>query len=542
MIRRALLASAAVAPVLLLAVGMAVILRAVILAPEKPRPGGQYTEGIVGPLGSLNPLFVDSDDNAHDVAGLLFDPLLRLGSSGGVETLLAARWEVSEDQLSYTVALRPEARWSDGSAVTTEDVVFTVRTVQDPQFRRTVLQASWKDIIAKAIDPAQVRFTLPGRNAGFLATVSQLDLLPAHLLAGLPADAIESGPFGLHPVGTGSFRLVERVPDGAILERNPFAWRRPWLARIVVRSFANEDAALQALARGQVDALANLTPAGTARARQLPHVTVHSVATYRYAELLFNLKPEVPYFQDRRVRRAIALSVDRSGLISGALGGEARPADGPIPRAIAWAFNPATPTLQYDPGRAESLLNEAGWVRTENARTREGVPLRVQLVVGRDLPPYQQVARKVAADLQAVGIQVDVIPVGTSSLVRDFLSARAFQIALTAVDNGPDPDVFAFWHSSQARAGGLNFVSMKKNVFLDKDLEDGRATLDQAARARAYYDLQEIFAQEVPGISLYSPTFSFAVDRRIRGVRLDDAIEPVERYAHAAEWYIVVGR
>jgi len=540
-IRRALATAAAGAALLVLAGLLALVFRSAVLAPEKPRPGGQYTEGIIGPLGPLNPLFTEGDDNAHDVSALLFDSLVRVGADGIAEGRLASRWEISEDQRGYVFVLRSDARWSDGTRLTADDVVFTVRTIQDRQFRRLLLQTGWQDVVATAIDPGQVRFTLPGRNAGFLATVGQLQIVPSHLLAAVPVGAMESAPFGLHPVGSGPFRLVERAGDGAVLERNAFAWRRPWLNRVMLRSFPSEEAAVDALARGQIDAIANLSPSGAARVRQLKQVTVRSVGTYRYAELLFNLKPEVQYFQDRRVRRAIALAVDRPGIIAEILGGDARPADGPIPAAISWAFAPGNPPADYNPGDAGRLLDEAGWALQDGTRTKAGAPLQVQLVVGRDVGPYERVARKVAADLGAVGIQVEVLPVTTASLLRDYLTPRSFQMALTALDNGPDPDVFTLWHSSQAKSG-FNFTSMRRNVFIDKDLEDGRATTDLAARAKAYRDLQEIFAQEMLAVSLYSPTFTLAIDRRIKGVRLDPAVDPVDRYAHVADWYIEVGR
>lgn len=542
MIRRALPAAVAGVALLALAAFLTVTFRAAILAPEKPRPGGQYTEAIIGRLGPLNPLFTDADDNAHDVVGLLYEPLIHLSAAGLAEGRLADGWDVSEDGRNYTFLLRADARWSDGTALTADDVLFTVRTIQDPEFPRGLLQASWKEVVPTALDTRRVRFALPGRNAGFLATVAQLRMIPAHVFAGLPVAIIESSTLTMHPVGSGPFRLIERLADGAILERNPFSWRRPWLARVIIRSFPNEDAALDALGRSQIDAVANLSPAGAARARQLKHVAVREADTYRYTQLLFNLKPEVQLFQDRRVRQAIAMAVDRQGIIRDILGGEARPADGPIPPAIAWARGSGIQAPTYDPDAAGRLLESAGWALTDQSRSRDGVPLKVQLVVGREQGAYEQVARKVATDLSRLGITVEVVPVSTANLVRDYLSPRSFQMALTALDNGPDPDVFAFWHSSQAKAGGFNFVSMRRNVFIDKDLEDGRATTDLTARAAAYADLQEIFAREVPAISLYSPTFVVAFDRRIRGVRLDSALDPVDRFDRVADWYVEVGR
>jgi len=540
-IRRALLAAGAGG----LLVGAAIlvyIFRLELVAPEKPRAGGQYTEGVVGQLGSFNPLFAQGQANALDLDALLFEPLVRLQSTGQVDRVLAGSWDISPDQRSYTFALRPDARWSDGAPVTADDVLFTVRTVQDPDYPGVFLGTSWKDIVATAIDPQHVRFTLPGKNASFLATLAQLDILPAHALAGLPVSQIASSPFGTHPVGTGPFRVRDRLPDGVVLERNPFSRLRPWLDRIAVRTFPDEVSALTALDRHEIDALANLSAAGVARARGLGQVAVYQAATYRYLELLFNLNADVPYFKDAQVRRAFAMAINRQAIIDTLAGGQARLADGPIPSAITWATDPTVKGPGYDPLAAAQLLDQAGWKVQDGVRTKAGVAMQVTLVVARDVAPFEQVGRQVASDLGVVGIGVDVRAVSGDDLIRVYLNPRTFQLALTAFDNGPDPDVYAFWHSSEARPGGFNFAGGKRNVFIDLDLEKGRADTDLAARALDYKDLQQVFAQEVPAVYLYSPNFSFAVSRRIRGVRLDAAVEPADRFAHVSDWYVEVGR
>jgi peptide/nickel transport system substrate-binding protein len=236
------------------------------------------------------------------------------------------------------------------------------------------------------------------------------------------------------------------------------------------------------------------------------------------------------------------MAINRQAIIDTLAGGQARLADGPIPSAITWATDPTVKEPGYDPSGAGKLLDQAGWTLQDEGRTKAGVPMHVTLVVAREVAPFEQVARQVASDLAAVGISVDVRAVSADDLIRVYLNPRTFQLALTAFDNGPDPDVYAFWHSSEARPGGFNFAGGKRNVFIDLDLEKGRADSDLAARALDYKDLQQVFAQEVPAVYLYSPNFSFAVSRRIRGVRLDAAVEPADRYAHVSEWYVEVGR
>jgi peptide/nickel transport system substrate-binding protein len=540
-IRRALLALGA-GGLLVIAVILGLIFRSVLLAPERPRAGGNYTEGMVGRLGSFNPLFAQGDGNALDVDALLFEPLVRIQSTGQVDRVLVASWEVSPDQRNYTFAVRPNARWSDGAMVTADDVLFTVRTVQDPDYPGVFLGTSWKDIVATAIDSQHVRFTLPGRNASFLATLAQLDILPSHALAGLPVSQIAASPFGTHPVGTGPFRVRDRLPDGVVLERNPFSRLHPWLDGIVIRTFPDEATALSAMDRHEIDGVANLSAAGAARARRMGQVSVYTAATYRYLELLFNLKADVPYFQDKQVRRAIAMAINRQAIMDTFVAGDARPATGPIPSAITWAYDPTVKAPTYDPLAAAQLLDQAGWMLQGASRVRAGVSMHVELVVPRDVAPFEQIGRQVAQDLGKVGIRVDVTTVTADDLVRLFLNPRTFQLALTAFDNGPDPDVYAFWHSSESHPGGFNFTGMKRNVFIDLDLEKGRADTDLAVRAAAYRDLQQLFAEEVPAVYLYSPNFCFAVSQRIRGIRVDAAVEPPDRYTHVSDWYVEVGR
>jgi len=542
LIRRGLLALGAGVPLLALITVLVLVFRGVILSPEAPRPGGAYVEGLVGQLGSLNPLFGEATAGSNDLDALLFEPLVRVLPTGAIQGRLASRWDVSPDGRTYSFTLRPNTHWSDGSPVTADDIVFTVRTVQDPQFPGALLNQSWKDIIATAVDSQHVRFALPGHNAGFLANLQLLYIVPAHLLAGKSVAELASASPNLNPVGTGPFRLVDQSADRIQLERNPFAWRGPWLNTLTIRSFSSQQAALDALDRGQVDGLANLSPSGTERERGNKQVNVLTASTYQYAELLLNLKPEEPYFQDVKVRQAIAKAIDRTAIIGEVLGGQAIPDDGPIPRSITWAYDAAAQQPPHDVAGAGKLLDDAGWAMVNGVRTKGGTSLSFCLTVSSDVPPYQRVAEKVAEQLAEVGIVAEVRPVTTASLIHDYLNPRAFDMTLTAFDNGPDPDVYTFWHSSQAHTGGFNFAGMKKNVFIDGDLEDGRNTLDLATRAKAYATFQEDFAKEIPAVFLYSPRYVMAISKKIHGVRLDSAIEPEERYAYVSDWYVEVGR
>jgi peptide/nickel transport system substrate-binding protein len=496
-----------------------------------PAAGGTYTEALVGPVGGLNPIFAEGDENARDLASLIFEGLTRIDPGGEVVGALAQSWEVSADQKTYRFRLRPGARWADGRPVEAEDVRFTIRLVQDPAYQGTFLPGNWRNVQAAVESADRIDLTLPAPSAAFLANAALLPILPRHAFSGDVVADVKVHPFNEKPYGSGPFRVTQRDPEVITLERNRVARQPPLLERVRFRIY------------GSVEAAAEPPPRFTAG--RDPRLRVYTAQTYQYTALLFNLRAEVPYFQDRQVRRAVAMAINRPRLISEVLARQATLADGPIPAAIAWAVNPEVHGEAYDPVEARRLLTDAGWPEPAAGRTRTnaaGKAFEVSLVAGQERGVLATVAQGIADDLMHVGIEAHVVPVSAAEMLRKYLKPRTFELALVAFDNGPDPDVFILWHSSAASGTGFNFVSMRRNAFIDRDLEDGRTTFDRLARRAAYLDFQRLLADELPAVFLYSPRFNYAVDRRVQGIALQAAVEPYDRFGSIDRWHVATRR
>jgi peptide/nickel transport system substrate-binding protein len=514
-----------------------------VTASVVPAAGGTYSEAIVGPVGGLNPIFAEGDENARDLASLIFEGLTRIDPGGEVTGALAQSWEVSADQKSYRFQLRPGARWADGRPVEAEDVQFTIRLVQDPAYQGTFLPGTWRNVQAAVETPDRIDLTLPAPSAAFLANAALLPILPRHAFSGTSVADVKAHPFNERPYGSGPFRVTQRDGEGITLERSRAARLTPLLERVRFRIYPSVEAAAAALEGKAVDALAEPPPRFTVGRN--PRLRVYTAQTYQYTALLFNLRADVPYFQDRRVRRAVAMAINRQRLIAEVLARQATPADGPIPAAIAWAVNPEVHGEAYDPIEARRLLTEAGWPEPATGGTRAnaaGKAFEISLVAGQEGGVLATVAQGIADDLMHVGIEAKVVPVNAAELLRKYLKPRTFELALVAFDNGPDPDVFILWHSSAASGTGFNFVSMRRNAFIDRDLEEGRATSDRLARRAAYLDFQRLLADELPAVFLYSPRFSYVVDRRVHGIVLKAAVEPYQRFDSIARWYVATRR
>jgi peptide/nickel transport system substrate-binding protein len=194
----------------------------------------------------------------------------------------------------------------------------------------------------------------------------------------------------------------------------------------------------------------------------------------------------------------------------------------------------------YDPAGAAALLDTAGWANDgQGGRVRDTIPLRFTLAYAADNPENTAVAEGVQAGWRRVGVEVALQSVDRDRLLRDYLVPRQFEAVLLGWQGvANDPDVYQLWHSTQARAPGFNFAGWR-NDRADQDLEQARQTVKRADRAALYADFQQVFADEVPGLLLYYPRYTYAVRARVQGVTLPRALaDPSSRFQSLPGWYI----
>jgi peptide/nickel transport system substrate-binding protein len=501
---------------------------------EVPDYGGAYVEGLAGFPQALNPVLAN-DEASHAVNALVFRGLVRLDEQGRPTPDLAQAWEVSPDGRVYTFRLHPEARWHDGVPVTADDVLYTVKTIQDQQYSGPLGQY-WKDVGAEKADERTVKLTLEKGSFAPFIEYAAVGLLPSHLLGGISANDLPAHRFSVAPVGTGPYQVTEVRPDRIMLEAAPtFFGPRPHLSRILFRIYPNHKTILSALERDEVEGVPMVEPEDAARLAKEKEVVVYTAPQASLMLLFFNLNH--PLLADRNVRQAIASAVDRQKLIDAAREGRARPADSPVLPG-SWAYSQEARRFGGDPQRARAILDQAGWKQeAEGApRTKDGRRLRFVLLTN-DRGERMRLATALQQQLGEAGIEVEVQATGVGGLLQDFLLPRRYELALYSWDQGGfDPDPYALWHSTQHAPNGLN-VSGFANRRADDLMERARRSVDQNERTRFYAELQGLFAEEVPSLPLYYPTYDFAVSSKIKGVKPGVMAEPADRFRNVVEWY-----
>jgi peptide/nickel transport system substrate-binding protein len=510
----------------------------------RPGHGGTYVEGIAGQPHLLNPLLSGFNPPDRDLCSLIFSGLTRLGEDGKVEPDLASDWEIGADGLSYTFRLRSNAYWHDGTPVTADDVILTIKLLQDPQFSGPLELGAdvWRMADIKKIDRRTVQVRLSEPYAPFL-DYTTVGILPAHKIAGTSAADLATSSFNMAPVGSGPFQVEEVESEGGditsiVLKHFSRYYRaRPYLDRIQFRFYPGYGEVLDAYEADDVEGVSRVRTGDLSLARELMDLNLFSAQIAEYGIVFLNLDdPDLPFFQEQEVRQALMLALDRQQIIDEVLEGQGLVTNSPILPGT-WAYSADTPDYQHQPERAEALLKEAGWVKATKAdrRIRDSTPFAFTLLTSDD-PRREAMAQRLAEQWAAVHLDVSVESVSASEL-REALEERDFEAALVHLKLPGDPDPYPFWHETQVENGQnyTGFVHRRTSEVI----EQARVTPNENRRLVLYEEFQQLFAEQLPSLPLYVPVYTYGVDQRINDVQIGPLMHPSDRFRTILSWWIV---
>lgn len=483
-------------------------------AAAQPVPAAKDTVvfGLTSEPSNLNPIFLDINaGNWKMFNGLIkFDGQLR-----PVPDLARELPTVSEDGRTVTVFLRPDIRFHDGHPLTAEDVVFTWQSILDPRVLtplRAVFALDGLITDVQALDDHTVQFSLARPDPAFIEKL-YVGIAPRHLLEG---EDLNTARFNRAPVGTGPFVFKEWTPGSRIvLEANPdyFAGSVD-IPRIVYIFVEDENARAAMLRSGTLD-VARLSPQ---LARQFVDDDRFQVVVPPTASVnQVSLPNDNPVLADPRVRRALAMAVDRQTLVDTVWAGMSQPAYGPILPGH-WAYDEEA-YIPYDPAGARALLREAGWVQgSDGFFVKDGQRLAFTLMYLPSLEQDRRIALALRSYFAAIGVDMEVEGVASPAYL-DRIHQDAW---LHGVGLPYDPD-YVFWSSYHSQYADdddptTNRARMR-NPQVDAALEAGRRARDEAARRDAYVAMQRALREDGSYLFLTQRAIPVVISRRIQGVQ-----------------------
>ena len=505
-----------------------------------PANGGEYVEGIVGRPVAINPILAVSDAD-RDICSLVFSGLTRIDDQGVLSPDLARTWEISADSLTYTFHLRDDVLWHDGEPLRADDVVFTIGLLQSPEFQGPVtLRNNWLGVSVQELDALTVVFTLQDPYAPFIESTT-IGILPRHKLENVAVSALADDLFNREPVGTGPFRFsaithAEDVVESVVLEANTAYYEKiPYLERVRFRFFDESQSMITALRQHSIEGIHLVTPDMLSEVEAIRNLTIMRSSIPRYQAVFFNTQGKA-FLQDPAVRQALSLSIDRQAVIEQAVGGQATIADGPLTSA-SWAYTATADPVLFDLELARTRLSESGWVDEDEdgILEKDGEKLAFKLL-SDDAPERVQAAILIADMWKQVGVNVEVRLFGVGTFIDEYLRKRDFDAVLFGQSLSWDPDIYAYWHSTQVTDPGLN-ISAYSNQKVDKLLEDARRLTRAEDRQKKYAEIQNIIRADVPAVFLYVPEYVYAVRDSVHDVRPVTLFRPSDRLKDIVRWY-----
>ncbi len=491
-------------------------------------PGDAYVDASIADASILNPILL-SDSASNDVAGLVFNGLVKYDKDIHLVGDLAESWDITQGGLVITFHLRKNVRWHDGQPFTADDVLFTYEKLKDPKVH-TPYSSDFEDVSSlKAIDPYTVRVTYRKRFAPGLASWG-MGIVSRHVYG---TGDFNNHPANRAPIGTGPYRFKEWKTDQYILlEANPDYFEgKPNIQRYVYRIIPDSSVQFLEMRNQSIDSISLTPDQFKAYDAIFEHHQRYRYPSFKYVYVGFNLKN--PLFKDIRIRQALAYAIDRQTMVQGIVLGLGQPITGPFP-VTSWAYNSAVQPMPYDPQRAKNLLAECGWKPGADGRLmKNGKPFTFTLMTNQGNKVRQLCSEVIQQQLKKVGIEVTVRIVEFSTFIHQYIDKKNFEAIVMGWQLGRDPDNYAMWHTSQQKEGQYNFCGYE-NAQVDEWLVKARETFEQSERQALYRKIHAQIANDVPYIFLYCPDELLAVHKRFRG----PAVAPLGLAWNFKDWWV----
>lgn len=541
-----------------------------------PISGGVYREALVGSIQHLNPLYASVNDVDSDITSLIYSSLFTRAKNGRLVPDLVESFLISDDGLTYTLKLRKDVYWHDGEKLDADDVIFTTAAIKDKKYA-SPLRLSLLGIKIEKIDDYTVRFVLTQAYPTFFELLT-FGIMPEHVWSQVPAESFALAPGNLIPVGSGKYKpqaKAQKQMTGAIARydlvlNNDYYGEVP-KTNLNFYLYSDFNAAVVALNANEVDGISYLPRDLRANIITPKAYNYHNLYLPQQNNLFFNEKNNSA-LGDKAVRQALAYALNKNEIVNSALAGGAYSIDSPVP-VNSFAYNPNIKKYDYNIEEAEKLLLSVDWkinevtaeqiskakenIKSEDEDIKKQAEKLLEVGVGKwrikqenyfvlyltiaDTAEDKLVAEYIKNYWEAIGIKTVFNIVDPAKIESTIIAHRNFEVILYGQSLGNDPDLFSFWHSSQSSSAGLNFSNFS-NVEADKLLSEIRLIRDESVLKEKYNRFQDIIAEEVPAIFVYSPIYTYIQSKKLKGFDVQNIQDPKDRFSNIQDWYTQKGK
>jgi peptide/nickel transport system substrate-binding protein len=455
---------------------------------------------------TLNPMRYDTIQGGMIMRSMLYDTLLGLNSKLEVSPMLAKSWKVSDDGTVWTFDLVTDAKWHDGQPLTSRDIAFTYNYIIDNKIPNFI---NYLKNLEKIETPGPKTLVLTYKQpiATTASDLSSVFIVAKHKWEKIPG--VEAVKYeNAKPLGSGPFVFKTwKKNDHMSFKRNDSYWRTsPHLKQVVFSFFSSPDPMIMSLKQGNIDVIGSeLTPIAAKALSRAENVKVVKTPNLYYRHICINgsdFGKGHPALRDPKVRRALAMAVDKEKLVKIIHHGYARPGLSLVMDAIPFFFNNQISSYPFDLKKAASLLDEAGWkAGPDGLRQKDGRQLKLKLLVIARWPEEMRAAEFIRSWWKNIGVDLTLQSADGGTILAELFPDYKHDMYLWGFSGQPDPNFsISIYMSSQIQKwNGAGY----KNPEYDMLFEQQARAVNPKNRQKLIYKMQEIHYKDSPSIVLY---------------------------------------
>ncbi len=484
-----------------------------------PVEGGSYKEGLVGQPIALNPV-ISQNPADQEISAIIYAPLLKL----------IVTHEVDQARRVYSLKLKEGLKWSDGEPLTSDDVVFTIRTIQDPDAHSPLFK-NWQGIIAERVSELQVQLTLPAPYIFFESNFSQLLVIPQHAFGNIPVANLRLSSYNLEPVSSGPYKFESSTKrkDGFVEEmrfvRNDnFAGSKPFITRFSFHFYKDMNDVQKAFELRRIQGFGALNPV-TVDAKRFPQAVVETIPMLRYYAIFFNGSVN-PLLKKVELRSALSMSIDRDRVVKEVTGRNGRVISGPL------FLDGSDNAPEYNPEAARGKI-----------KSLKQASIEISLVVP-NVDFLIRTAEIIKENWLSVGVtSVNIIALNPDDLINNVVRSRNYEAVIFGNVLENKFDLFSFWHSSQRFYPGIN-LALYQNTKVDQDLEKIRQDAGDLDREALLNDVVSQIQKDSPAAFLFSLPYTYVHAKGLGGIdfKYQYIKTPADRFMNVEKWNVLTVR
>lgn len=567
-----------------------------------PAFGGEYTEGVVDVLQYINPLYSVVDSVDKDLESLIFSGLFKFDKDGKLVNDLAVDYTVNKDKTRYDIFIRDGVKWHNGDDLTVDDIVFTFKMIQNPDYG-SVIHYRFNNVVVEKTGEKQVSFILKDKQNNFLDTLT-FGILPKRIWSQISPETVKLADLNLKPIGSGKYKFDELIKDKMgnivlyrLVENTDYYGQRPYIKNISFKFFINEMELIDALNSNKIDGAGGVDFKSQDSIAGINSLNVEKIELSQIGAVFFN--QDNLNLKNKDIRQALSMALDKYDIIDSSFGKNAQVIHGPLVpyhksyQKCITSSDGCITRHKFDPWQSKSVFKNLGWEnitinqdeihKIQNKKTEIELQKQNQATTTDDSDVAElSKEEKIKLDLGAG----EWIVKKATSTEGEFNINEAFILNFSIIDRPRYVEIAnvieKYWRELGVKVDidiipvsdiqsrivenkdfdcllwtydlghnldlypfwhkdeVLNFAGYS-NEKADKILEelDGGGVDDAMVK---YTEIQKIITSDTPAVFMYSPYYIYLQSKKVKNFNLNYISSPNERFVDIANWHIKTER